>query len=213
MLKSKDLEGFGKSKSLEVTDSGTVKESDLVKRFGKLNILEALKGMTNGDISLPVRDGSVSYIFQLVNREDGKPFEKGHALSVIRERMVDEKARALARAKAEDALKDKAARFSGETVFFPRRGTGIPGIGEIPEEDAELFALAKGQTYRKPVEIGGKYYIFAYKDEQEPDKAQWEKDKEGYKQFFAATSRNTYLNTFKEDMKKTMKIKINRGIL
>lgn len=213
LLKSKDLAGFGRSKSLEVTDAGVMKESDLVKRFGKFNIRDVLKGMANGDISLPVRDGSVSYIFQLVNREEGKPFEKGQALSAIKERMIAEKARTMARAKAEDALKGKEVAFSGVTAFFPRKSAGIPGIGEIPGDNAELLALTKGQTYQKPVEINEKYYIFACSDEQEPDKAQWEKEKESYRQFFAATSRSVYLNTIKEDVKKTMKIKINRDIL
>ena len=57
LLKSKDLAGYGRSKCLEVTDTGVMKESDLLKRFGKFNIRDILKGMKNGDISLPVRDG------------------------------------------------------------------------------------------------------------------------------------------------------------
>jgi parvulin-like peptidyl-prolyl isomerase len=190
-----------------------MKESELYAKFSKLNIRDVLKGMGNGDISLPVRDGAVSYIFQLVSREDGKPFEKSEALKVIGAKVAVEKARAMARLKAEDALKDKGLKFSRETEFFPRKTGAIPGVGPVPKESVDVLALTKGQTYQKPVEINGKYYVFAYNDEQAPDKAQWEKDKENYRRMFAATSRNTYLNSIKEEMKKTVKIKINWEVL
>jgi hypothetical protein len=101
LLKSKDMAGYGRSKSIQVNDTGTIKESELLSRFPKLNIREALKGMVKGDISLPVRDGGASYIFQLVDREDGKPLGKEEVLKLISARMSLEKARVVARAKAE----------------------------------------------------------------------------------------------------------------
>ena len=81
------------------------------------------------------------------------------------------------------------------------------------ERTSEVLALAKGQTYQKPIEINGKYYVFAYNDEQEPDKAQWEKEKENYRRSARHAARNEYLNTLKEEMKKTVKVKINWDVL
>jgi hypothetical protein len=213
LLKSKDIAGYGRSKAIEVVDTGTVKESNLLSKFPKLKILEVFKGMGKGDISLPVRDGNVSYLFQIVDREDGKPLDRSEALKIISARMAAEKAKTMARVKAEDAVKDKDTKFSKDTGFISRKSTAIPAIGEIPKESADLLALTKGQTYQKPVEISGKYYVFAYLDEKQPEKDEWDKEKENYKRLFAATSRNAYLTALKEDMKKSVKVKINWDLL
>jgi hypothetical protein len=213
LLKTKDMTEFGKSKSIQVVDTGTVKESDLLQKFSKLNIREALKGMGKGDISLPIRDGGVSYLFQIVDREDGKPFEKSEALKVIAARVAGEKARMMARVKAEDGVKDRGIKFAKETEFISRKSASIPGLGEIPKDSADVLGLTKGQTYQKPVEINGRYYVFAFVDEKQPDQSEWEKGKEAYKRFFAATTRSTYLTALKEDMKKTVKVKINWDVL
>ncbi len=213
LLKSKDMTEYGRSKAIAVNDTGTIKESELLSKFGKLNIREALKGMGNGDVSLPIRDGDTSYIFQLVQREDGKPFEKDEAYKVIRARVAAEKAGTMARVKAEDAIKDRALKFSSQTDFLPRKSAAIPGLGNIPKDTADLLTVSKGQTYQKPVEINGKYYVFAYLDEKQPDQAQWEKDKESYKRVFTATARNDYLTALKEDMKKSVKVNVNWDLL
>ncbi len=213
LLKEKDIANYGKSKSIEVVDTGTMKESDLLSKFAKLNIREALKGLGKGDVTLPIRDGGVSYIFQLVEREDGKPFEKAEALKLVSAKIAGEKARVMARMKAEDALKDKGLKFTRETEFLSRKSPAIPGLGEIPKDSADLLALSKGQTYQKPVEINGKYYVFACIDEKQPDQANWEKEKENYKRFFVATARNIYLASLKEEMKKSVKITINWELL
>ena len=109
-----------------------------------------------------------------------------------RARVTGEKARVMARLRAEDAIKG-GAKFVKETGFLPKNSPVIPGIGQIPRDGAGIFALPKGKTYDKPVEIGGKYYVFACRDEKQPDKDQWEKEKETYKRVFEATARDAYL--------------------
>jgi peptidyl-prolyl cis-trans isomerase D len=209
LLKSKDITAYGKSKGIEVVDLGTLKESDLMAKFSRLKINEWLKGMNKGDISLPVREGSRSLIFQIVDREDGKPLEKEEVLKAIRARVAGEKAKLTARVKAEDAIKDKSLKPGKDTGFLPRNSVNIAGIGQVPTDAAGIFLLSKGQAHQKPVEIGGKYYVFACVDEKEPDKAQWEKEKETYKRIFAAMSKDAYLGKFKEDLRKSIKVKID----
>ncbi len=186
LLKSKDMSAYGKSKGIEVVDLGMTKESELIARFARLRPQEWLRGLGKGEISLPERDGGRSYIFQMVDREDGKPLEKSEALKVIRARVAGEKAKVMARLGAEDAIKG-GAKFVKETGFLPRNNPVIPGIGQIPGDGAGIFGLAKGKTYERPVEIGGKYYVFACIDEKQPDEDQWEKEKETYER--ASSSR------------------------
>jgi hypothetical protein len=209
LLKSKDLAAYGKAKGLEVVDLGTEKESQVVSRFGKLKIQDALSGVGKGDISLPIRDEGKSFIFQVVDREEGKPLEKSEAIKVIRARVAAEKARMMARVMAADGIKNKGLRFTRDTGFLPRSSTAIPGLGAIPQESAGLFALSKGEVFPSPVEIDGKFYVFAYADEKQPDKEQWDKDRNMYSRYYAEMTRDAFFAAFKEDLRKSIKVKID----
>lgn len=213
LLKSRDMSGYSRSKGIEVVDLGTMKESELNAKFGRLKIQERLKGMGKGDVTLPIRDGGKSYIFQIVDRAEGKPFEKGDVLKIIKTRVIGEKAKTMARLRAEDAIKAKSVKFGKETPFMDRNARIIQGIGQVPKENGELFKLAKGQTYDKPVEINGKYYVFAAADEKQPGKEQWEKEKNAYTQFFFAMSQQATYNKLRDDLKKKTKVKIDRSAI
>ncbi len=209
MLKTKDMVAYGRSKGIEVTDLGVLRQSEVMARFAALKPQNWLKTLGKGEISLPVREGDRSFIFQMVDREEGKPLAKEAAVKVIRERIAAEKAKVMARVKAEDAIRGKDAKFGKETPFLYRNVTIIQGIGQIPKEDAGVLALAKGGVYSKPVTIGGKYYVFKCTDEKQPDNAQWEKDKETYKRVYESMTREAFLAAFKERMKKSANIKID----
>jgi hypothetical protein len=211
LLKSRDMSAYSRSKGIEVIDLGTMKESELIAKFGRLNIRERLKGMAKGDVSLPIRDGGKSYIFQIIDRAQGKPYEKSDVLKTIKARLIGEKAKAMARLRAEDAIKAKSVKFGKETPFMDRDTPMIRGVGQVPKEHIALLALPKGQTYDKPVEVNDKYYVFALADEKQPAKEQWEKEKDAYKQFFFAMSRQATYAKFRDDLKKKIKVKIDRS--
>ncbi len=154
-----------------------------------------------------MRDGSESYIFQMVEKQDGKPLEKGEALKAIGARVVDEKAKTAARIAAQDAIKG-GAKFVKETDFLQKNNPVIPGIGQLPRDAAGVLALDKGKTFDRPVEIAGKYYIFSCIDEKQPDDAQWQKDKESFKRAVEGMTRDVFLAAFKEGMKKGLKIRV-----
>jgi hypothetical protein len=209
LLKSKDLSSYGKSKGLEVVDLGPQKESDILSKFAALKIQDLLKGMGKGDISLPAREGEKSFIFQIVDREEGKPLEKSEALKILRQRLTGQKAKLMARVTAEDGTKGKGAAFTKGSEFLPRSGADIPGLGDIPKDDRAIFQLSKGQTYQKPVEMNGRYYVFTCVDEKQPENGQWEKDKGTYQAIYAARAREAYMIAFTEDLRKSLKVKIN----
>jgi hypothetical protein len=77
----------------------------------------------------------------------------------------------------------------------------------------DLLGLTKEKpVYGKPVEIDGDYYIFSFAGEQDPDRKEWEKNKEGFSRYYAARQREQFLRSFIEESKQTMlkdgKIKI-----
>ncbi|HUJ89346.1 MAG TPA: SurA N-terminal domain-containing protein [Syntrophorhabdales bacterium] len=210
LLKAKDLAAYARSKGLEVVDLGSMKESDVLARLSRLKADAWLKGMNQGDISLPVRENTKSYIFQVVEKVDGKPLTKEEALKIVRARIVGERAKTLAKAKAEEAVKDKSVKYTKETGMISRQTPEIPGLGPIPKEDIGLLLLSpERKVYEKPVEFGNRYYVFSLIDEKQPDQAQWEKEKDAYKQTYAAKKRAEFLASFREDMKKQVKVKVD----
>lgn len=208
LLKVKDMGVYGKEKGLTVNDLGEMKASDLIKQFKGLKI-EDLKDMKKqGEISRVVRSPEgKSYIFQLLDMTEGKDLDKTQALAKVRDKLIAEKAKAMAKIAAEGAIKDKSLSAKNETGFITRNANSINGLGDIPLESRGFLSLTRTKTlYESPLEISGKYYVFSYKDEQLPDKQEWEKDKESYAKYFVGKNRDEFLNSFLSEMKKKMKI-------
>lgn len=213
LLKVKDIDKFARQKGLTVSDTGTVRQSELFRVYKKLKVETWAKDLRKGDISLPIRDDGRSLIFQLIDREDGKPMDKSVALEAIKKRLVTEKAKEKARLAAEDAAKNKSVDKKMHTGFISRTASSIPKIGEIPRDNAGMLGLSKDTpVYDKPVEIDGDYYVFAYAGQQEPGREEWLKDKERFSQYYTARHKEQFLTSFIEESKQAMlkqgKIKI-----
>jgi len=210
LLKVKDIAAYAKQKGLDVHDMGMLKESELIKRFKGLKIEEWLKGLKKGDISLPVRDGSHSYIFQMIESEEGRPLDKNIVLKEIRERVVREKAGFIAKTAAEAEIKKNVLDSKKDTGLIARNSPSIPKIGMLPTEYAGVLSLTKdNKIYDKPVYIDGVYYVFAFKDERLPEKEEWEKDKKSYVQYISMKKREEYYKGFIEELKKKQKVEVN----
>jgi len=210
LLKVKDVAAYGKEKGLPVIDLGMMKESDIVKRFKHVRIDEWLKELKKGDISLPQRTDAQSLIFQLVHVEPGKPFEKNMVLQKIRNRLASEKAKTLAKAKAEEIIQSKNFTKSQETSFISRGVPMIPAVGPISQEHSGVLRLTQNHPlYEKPVEINGVFYVFYFKDEKRPDIKVWEKEKDIYKKLLITKKREEFYRGFLEDLKSKEKITIH----
>ena len=213
LLKAKDIDAYARQKDLKVTDTGSVRQSELFRTYKNMKIETWLKDLRKGDISLPVRDDGRSLIFQLVEREEGKPIEKSAALQSIKSRLTTEKAKEKARLAAQDAVKNKSVDKKTHTGFIARGASSIPKIGDIPRDNAGVLGLTKDvPVYDKPVDINGEYYVFGFAGEEEPDRQEWQKDKERFSQYYTARHKEQFLTSFIEESKQAMlkqgKIKI-----
>jgi len=209
LIKFNDIDAYGKKNGLEVIDTGTLKESELPKKFKDVKIEEWIKGLKKGDISLPVRADSKSYIFKLIDAEAGKPFDKAVIMKELKEKIVLGKAKMFAKANAEEAISKKAFSSKNETGLIHRNVDDIPKIGRIPIENIDVLSLSRdNMTYNKPVEVSGKYYVFSFKDEKAPERQEWEKNKKDYANYIVAKKKGEYFRSFMEDLKKKEKIKI-----
>ena len=210
LLKTKDIDRYGKEKGFTVTDMGTMTEQEAFQKLKNLKVNEWLKGLKKGDVSLPVRADGRSFIFQLVDFEAGKPIDKATVLKEIRERVTREKAKAMAKAEAQTVIAGKTFTSRKDTGFLARNAASIPSIGMIPKDDYGIMALSKGrELYEKPVEIGGRYYLFSLKEGKAPDKEEWEKDKGPFKQYIMRKNEEEFFKSFMADLKKSSKVKIN----
>jgi peptidyl-prolyl cis-trans isomerase D len=213
ILKKKDIDAYAREKGLKVNDTGVMPQSELFKAYKSLKIETWAKDLRKGDVSLPVRDDGRSLIFQLVDREEGKPMEKSSALQSIKNRLTTERAKEKARLAAENAVKSKSVDKKEHTGYFLRTASSIPKIGSIPPDNAGMLGLTKDTpVYDKPVDINGDYYVFAFAGEQEPGRQEWQKDKERFSQYYTARQKEKFLASFIEESKQAMlkqgKIKI-----
>jgi hypothetical protein len=186
-----------------------MKEGEAFKKLKNLKPDEWLKGLKKGEISLPVRVDSKSYIVQVVDIEEGKPLDKAVAMKEIRERLINGKAKTLAKNAAQESLDKKSFDSKKDTGFIPRNTQSIPKIGQIPKEDLGILLLSKeSPIYQKPLEIDGEYYVFFFKDEKLPGKDEWEKEKDSYKRYVLSKGRGDFLKSFLETLRKKEKVKI-----
>lgn len=211
LLREKDIERYGKSKGLKVFDTGFLTEREIKERFKNLKVEEAIRDLRKGEISLPLREGGRFYIFELTDFEKGKPLKKEVAIKLIESRLRKERAALLARAEAEEALEKGEYSWRGNTGFIQRNSTFIKGIGEIPEEGRGILKLnERDRVFKKPLFIGGKYYIFSFKGEREPEREMWEKEKNIFREVFLQAKREEYLKKFLMELRKKMEIKISK---
>jgi parvulin-like peptidyl-prolyl isomerase len=209
LLKSKDVEGYARQNGLQVVDLGTLKETAISKRLKDLKAEAMLKDLKKGEISLPVRDQGRSYIFLLVDKEEGKPLEKTAVLKEIEEKLKTQKAKQMAKATAEEAIAKNTVPAKKETGLVPRNITVFPNLGTLPKEHPDILSVSeKSPIYGKPVDMNGKYYVFIFKSEKMPDQAEWDKEKVAFKQSIAAQNREEMVKTLLEDLKKKEKVKI-----
>jgi parvulin-like peptidyl-prolyl isomerase len=210
LLKSKDIDAYGKEKGLPVTDLGMMKESEVRERLKNLKAQDWLKGLRKGDISLPVRIDVRSYIFQLVDLEPGKPLDKATVMKEIKERIAREKAKGMAKADAQEAVRKKSMTSARQTGLIPRNSVALPNIGPLPKDGAGIMTLSKrGEMYDKPLEIAEKYYVFTLQEEKAPDKEEWEKDKGTFKQYLARKNEDEFYKSFMAELRTKSKVKID----
>ncbi|OPY75142.1 MAG: Peptidyl-prolyl cis-trans isomerase D [Syntrophorhabdus sp. PtaU1.Bin058] len=210
LLKVKDIDKYGEQKGLHVVDLGMMKESEVMKRLKDMKVGDWLRGLKKGDITLPIREGGRSFIFQLVDVQDGKPLDKSVVLAIIKERIIAERSKNMARLAAEDAIARKSIGPGKETGFILRSAHEIKGIGDVPKDNIGLLALSKDKPlYGKPVEISGKFYVFSFKDARAPDTKEWQKEKDSYTRYFVAKNREEFFKSFMTEMRTNGKVKIS----
>ena len=101
-----------------------------------------------------------------------------------------------------------------ETGWFLRSAAQLPKIGELAEMKAGPISLSPQRPFpEKLYTQKDVLYLFAFKDSQSADMAQFEKEKDTLKKQALAESRQRALIKFLEGLKAKAKVKVNPGFL
>lgn len=205
LIKKKDMKSYANEANLKIFETALLSEKELSDTFGDIKDFSWLKDLRVNDISLPVRTDRRSYIFQLLERKGGEPLKEEEIRRMLKERIRLEKAKDYARKEALRFIESKERSFQKSTVFISRKSSDIPGLGEIPKEDLGILNLSKKEEiYGRPVEIGGKFYVFGFLEERLPDRIP-----EGFRIYAFEKIRDEAMRKFLETMRKREKIEIH----
>jgi len=222
-LQSKELSSLAGEIGAQIKESQASKMGDSTTEVPRDVVERAfLMGVGNKDI---VRLGDKNYIIELTDiipaRE--KTLEEGGP--EIKERLALEKARGLAKKRAEEILEkakskrglEKVAKSLGlkveETGLFSRPDR-MPKIGSDEEIKVEAFSLSKEKPFPKRVfEVGGKFYVISFRDRQPVDTAKFEENKENLKNRELARRRSQLLRAWIEKLRTESKISVNEALL
>ena len=175
----------------------------------------------------PLIEGNNSYyILRLKQRIEPAvpPLEK--VSGQIEKRLKESKAYEMARHKGNNVLEQlkkekdiaKIAQANDlkleETGWFLRSAPELPKIGEVAEMKAAPIALSpQNPIAEKLYTQKDVLYVFAFKDSQSADMAQFEKEKDVLKKEALAESRQRALIKFLEGLKAKSKITVNAAFL
>jgi len=183
---------------------------------------EEILSLKNGEISAPLEapDGYLLVQIKDVKKERIPSFDE--VKDQVKNKWIMEEAQKRAKEKAQEILNLfqkgqkiplKYKKNIQETgLFSPQKP--IPKIGFAPKIEKELFLLTLSKPYLDYVpEIKGKFYIFKLKTRQEPDKADYQKDKEMFKKSLLTRQRLIIFNAWVNSLRQKAKIEIKQELL
>ncbi len=207
---------------IEVRVAGPFAQNDPIEKLGAHPLSRAAFETKVQEVGPVVRSGNHFVIFRVLERQESFVPE----LPAIRERVAAEarleKARALAREKAEaflSAAKEKGFEATAqsmqrevqETGPFTFEGGYVPHIGTLPELKKIAFALSAESPLPSQVfSSGDSFYVVAFKEKLAPDWAEFQKEKDRLIQQATNERRSEVLEKFLNGLKAEAQIRLGR---
>ncbi len=209
------LDDLAKQSHLTVGETRPVAPADPVLEFGNSQeAKEAIFRLRQGELSLPIRTDR-GYI--VLSVKEILPAHQG-SLEEVRDKVVAElklqKATEMARAKAEDLAKrlkadekfDAAAKALGldskSSDLFARNGS-IPGAASGKQLSA-AFQMKSGEV-GAPLNLGSNWLVYRVAKKEEPNPADFEKQKKDLTEQVLQTKRNMAFEAFRAALEARLK--------
>lgn len=222
-----DLAKIAQESGLSLKTTRLFSEGEVLPEIGPTqDFYKTALALKAKDVSSVIEGPNAYYVLKAKERTEavvppldavrGK-IEKGLKESKAYEMSVQQANDSLDQVKKEPNLaklaRDKKLKLE-ETGWFARNTQQLPKVGELQNLTAGSVALSA----RKPIPDriftqADAAFVFAFKEAQPADMAQFEKDKSQLMQQALAEARQRILLKFKDDLKAKAKIEINSGPL
>lgn len=219
-LKTGDLAAAATALGAKVQDTplftATAPPAALV---GETEVVKRAFVLKQGELGGPVETARGIYLLKLKEKQPATvpPLAKIRA-QVERATAVD-KARELAKKKAEEALAAIAKGGTGlkpqDTGSFAYSPKGdVPRVGASPEIMEAAFSLTAAAPIAKtPFKVGDRWYAIKLKNRIAADNADFQKTKEQIKQSMLPKKQQEALETWLNELRKKAKIELNETLL
>ena len=187
-----------------------------------LELKGEILSLKKGEISAPLEMSNGYLLVQIKDVKKERIPSFNEVKDQVKNKWIIEQAQKKAKKKAEEILNllQKKGRIPHdyqkniqETGFFSPQKP-IPKVGFAPKVEKELFLLTLNQPYLDYVpEIKDKFYIFKLKARQEPDKTEYQKDKEMFKKSLLTRQRLIIFNAWVNSLRQKAKVEIKQEML
>jgi peptidyl-prolyl cis-trans isomerase D len=186
---------------------------------GEVEVAKRGFALKQGELGGPVETKKGIYILKIKERKPSTVPPLAQVRSQVEQGATADKARELARQKADQAVAElaKAApalklQDTGSFGYSPKGE--VPKIGTGPEILEAAFSLTTtAPVAKKPFQIGDRWYAVKLKSRTEKNKDAFAKEKDLIKQSLLPKKQQDALETWLKDMKAKAKIEINPSLL
>ena len=222
--KPADLDRVAKANGLTVQESGFFARDEPILGLGPAPEAAAKAfDMKTGEVAGPLR-ASRGFIFEtLVAKQDPYVPKLDEVKERVRDEVVKNKARELARTKAAEIsakLKGapdfekaaKAAGFEAKTTDLIARDQPIPDLGVAPAVEDKAFALPVGAV-SDPIATDTGTAVVKVLEKKEVTPDEWKGAKDSFRDQLLTDRRNRFFASYMVKAKQKMKIEVNRDTL
>jgi len=219
-IKSADLAAAASSLDIKVAETplftATAPAAVLASEAELLKRAFILK---QGELGGPVETAKGVYLFKIKDRKPAAVPPLAQIRDRVEGRAAADKAKELAKKKAEEALAALAKGGAGlkleDTGSFAYAATGdVPKIGKTNTVMEAAFSLSTEQPVSKtPFLVGDRWYALKLKSRQAADTTEFQKSKEQLKQALLPKKQQDALDNWLKELKAKAKIELNNALL
>ena len=222
--KPADLDRVAKARGLQVQESGFFARDEPILGLGASPEAAARAFDTKqGDVAGPVRTGRGFAFLTVVARQDGYVPKLDEVKDRVREEVVKQKARDLAKQKATAVaakLKSaadfektaKAAGLEPKTTELVTRDAPLPDLGVAPAVETIAFSLPAGAV-SDPIATDNGTAIVKVMEKKEVTAEEWTSAKDRFREELLNDRRGRFFGAYMGKAKQRMKIDVNREAL
>ena len=215
----KDLNELALSEKLKIKKTGLFASGESIKEIGRdRTFSNAAFLLEKGEISQIIKSSGTNYILQAIEKLPPQIPELEKVKTEVKKDLTIEKEKSMARAKAEDLLKElkegkeweylirKNTLKAEQTGFFKRRDR----IGYPEEVKEHAFSLSQNTPYSDRIfEANDNYIIFRFKDRKGIDKEEFNETKQRFKKLLLEQKKEDTFRLWMNGVKAKAEIELN----